>query len=192
VCSSDLLLAGTVWFAHGKTIVAGLAGGYLGVEVAKWVLDVRTKTGDSFVVPVAVSIGIGRWGCFVAGCCFGTACAMPWGVSFPLSPSGEEVLRHPTQIYESIFHVSCAITFFVLWQQRIWPGQLFKIYLIAYLTYRFLTEWIRPEPHMLWGLTAYQWGAIGLLPILLLLLWRDMQATPLEAFDERTPAEPNN
>ena len=27
---------GSAWFSNGKTILTGLAGGYLGVEIAKW------------------------------------------------------------------------------------------------------------------------------------------------------------
>lgn len=167
------LIDGTTWFAHGKTIIAGLLGGYFGVELAKWILEIRTKTGDSFVVPVAVSIGIGRWACFVAGCCFGTACELPWGVAFGTAPDGGAVARHPTQIYESIFHLGCAVVFFVLWRRKMFPGQLFKIYLLTYLTYRFFTEWLRPEPHYALGLTAYQWAALAAVPLFVWLIWRD-------------------
>ncbi|MBA2114934.1 prolipoprotein diacylglyceryl transferase [Bremerella alba] len=169
------LLSGTAWFAHGKTIIAGLLGGYFGVELAKWILDIRTKTGDSYVVPVAVSIGIGRWACFVAGCCFGQACSVPWGVAFPSAPDGGELLRHPAQIYESIFHLACAAVFFVLWKKKMFPGQLFKIYLITYMTYRFFTEWLRPEPTFAFGLTAYQLAALAAIPLFAFLIWRDQK-----------------
>lgn len=167
------LLAGTAWFAHGKTIIAGLLGGYFGVELAKWVLEIRTKTGDSFVVPVAVSIGIGRWACFVAGCCFGTQCDLPWGVAFSTAPDGGLLVRHPTQVYESLFHLSCAAVFLVLWRNMMFPGQLFKFYLIAYMTYRFFTEWLRPEPQFALNLTAYQWATLAAIPLFVWLVWRD-------------------
>ncbi len=167
------LVDGTAWFAHGKTIVAGLLGGYFGVELAKWVLEIRTKTGDSYVVPVAASIGIGRWACYVGGCCFGQACRLPWGTAFPLAPDGGTVLRHPTQIYESIFHLTCAVVFYFLWKKKMFPGQLFKIYLIAYMTYRFFTEWLRPEPVYALGLTAYQWGTLAAIPLFAWLIYRD-------------------
>lgn len=169
------LIDGTAWFAHGKTIIAGLLGGYFGVELAKWVLEIRTKTGDSYVVPVAVSIGIGRWACFVGGCCFGQACNLPWGVAFPSAPDGGSVFRHPTQIYESIFHLSYAVVFFLLWKKKMFPGQLFKIYLLSYMTYRFFTEWIRPEPVIAMGLTAYQLAALAAIPLFVFLIWRDRQ-----------------
>ena len=48
-------LSGGAWFSDGKTIVLGLVGGYLGVEVAKWAMHIEVKTGDSFAAPVATS-----------------------------------------------------------------------------------------------------------------------------------------
>src|SRR5690242_18521693 len=48
------------WLSNGKTILAGLVGGYAGVEFVKWVLGIRTKTGDSFAAPVALSVAVGR------------------------------------------------------------------------------------------------------------------------------------
>lgn len=49
--------SGAACFCNGKTIVFGLVGGYFGVEIAKWALEIRIRIGDSFTVPVA----IGRW-----------------------------------------------------------------------------------------------------------------------------------
>jgi phosphatidylglycerol:prolipoprotein diacylglycerol transferase len=66
------LVSGRAWFENGKTIVFGMVGGYLGVELAKASLGVGVKTGDSFAVPVAAAVAVGRLGCFVGGCCIGT------------------------------------------------------------------------------------------------------------------------
>ena len=57
--SWESFLSGATWFSNGKTILTGLVGGYLGVEIAKWSLEVRTRTGDSFVLPVALAIAVG-------------------------------------------------------------------------------------------------------------------------------------
>ena len=65
------LKSGLVWFSHGKTILFGLVGGYFGVEYAKWCLGIRVKTGDTYAVPVAIGVAIGRIACFFGGCCYG-------------------------------------------------------------------------------------------------------------------------
>lgn len=153
-------LSGWAWFSNGKTILLGLAGGYAGVEIAKWILEIRTRTGDSFACPVAVGIAVGRLGCFVGGCCYGVPTSLPWGVVFP---TVDDIPRHPTQLYEAIFHASCAG---FLWhaQQRGWfPGQRIKLYIMLYSGYRFLSEFLRPEPEFWSGLTAFQWASLILL-----------------------------
>jgi phosphatidylglycerol:prolipoprotein diacylglycerol transferase len=164
------LMTGAAWFANGKTIMLGLAGGYFGVELAKWLLDIRTKTGDSFAVPVAVAIGIGRLACFQAGCCYGTPTELPWGVVFPAVDS---LPRHPTQLYEAVFHLAAAALLYVLWSRRMFPGQLIKLYIIFYMAYRFATEFIRPEARLLGGLTGYQWTAVVMAGLFAWLWWRD-------------------
>lgn len=44
---------------------------------------------DMFAPVLAFSYGIGRLGCFFAGCCYGERCDLPWAVAG----------RHPTQLY---------------------------------------------------------------------------------------------
>lgn len=165
------MLDGTAWLSHGKTIIFGIVGGYFGVELAKKWTRVTHKTGDTFAVPVAVGVAIGRWSCFVAGCCYGKPTSLPWGVVFPTAVHGPAVPRHPTQIYESIFHAAAAIGLFWLYRRGLLRGQLIKLYIMAYLVYRFLTEYLRPELPLLFGLTGYQWSAMVLLP-LFVILWR--------------------
>lgn len=157
----------------GKTILGGLLGGYFGVELAKWALEVRAKTGDGYAVPVAASIAVGRLGCFVAGCCYGTPTALPWGVDF-----GDGVPRHPTQLYEALFHGAMAFALHRLRAQGRFPRQLMKLYILSYLAYRFLTEFIRPEPRLLGPLTGYQGLALLMVP-LFAWLWARDAAQPL-------------
>jgi phosphatidylglycerol:prolipoprotein diacylglycerol transferase len=38
---------------------------------------------DTIVVGIAVSIVVGRFGCFLQGCCFGVPTDLPWAVEFP-------------------------------------------------------------------------------------------------------------
>lgn len=175
------MLSGAAWFSDGKTILFGLVGGYFGVVVAKWSLDIHTHTGDSFAVPVAAGIAIGRWGCFVAGCCYGTPTSLPWGVLFP---AVDNQPRHPTQVYEFVFHAAMVVILYVPWQRRIFPGQLIKLYILAYVAYRFLTEYIRPEARLWGGLTGYQWSCFVLAALFGWLWWRDARAIKQAAAGE--------
>jgi phosphatidylglycerol:prolipoprotein diacylglycerol transferase len=175
-------LSGRAWFTDGKTIVVGLVGGYFGVVVAKWSLHIDTRTGDSFVIPVAAAIAVGRLACFVGGCCYGTPTSLPWGVVFPnvdLQP------RHPTQLYEFAFHsIFAGILIFML-QRGLFRGQLMKLYIIGYLVYRFVTEFIRPEVRLVGGLTGYQWATLVLVVVFAWIWWRDARRLAVEI----TPAQ---
>lgn len=164
---------GTVWFADGKTILGGIAGGYAAVELVKWIANIRTRTGDTFALPVAVAVAIGRIGCFVAGCCYGRVTTMPWGVSFPLAQDESGILRHPTQLYEVAFHVLASLILVVMDRKQWLVGNQLKAYLIAYLIYRFLSEWLRPESPILLNLTIYQLVSVALVGVLVLLWVRD-------------------
>ena len=166
---------GTVWFADGKTILGGIVGGYAAVEFAKWIGDVRTRTGDAFALPVAVAVAIGRLGCFVAGCCYGRVTTMPWGVVFPLARDDVGVVRHPTQLYELAFHSAAAAALLLMDRKGWLVGNQLKAYLIAYMIYRFLSEWLRPESQVLLNLTVYQLVSVLIAAILVMLWVRDSQ-----------------
>lgn len=154
------LKSGRAWLDGGKTIMLGLVGGYFGVELAKWSLGVTAKTGDTFAVPVPAAVAVGRLGCFVGRCCRGAPTRLPWGVDF-----GDGLPRHPTQLYEAAFHASMAMMLARLRRRGAFRGQLIKLYILAYLAYRFLSEFVRPEPALLMGLTGYQWAALALAPV---------------------------
>ncbi|HEV3237741.1 MAG TPA: prolipoprotein diacylglyceryl transferase family protein [Gemmataceae bacterium] len=149
-----------VWSSDGKTITVGLASAYLAVELTKLVLGIHVKTGDGFALPLALAMAVGRLGCFFNGCCFGMETSLPWGVAFPID--NYAIRRHPTQLYESLFHLGMAGILYVLIRRDLLRYQRLKFYLISYCVYRFLTEFIRPEPEWWLGLTFYQWVSIGL------------------------------
>jgi len=164
---------GTGWIADGKTILWALAGGYLGVEVGKWMLDIRIRTGDTFVVAVAVAVGVGRLGCLVYGCCHGTPTDLPWGIRFPIADDGGTIARHPTQIYEAIFHLAFAAIAAWAIGRKWMVGDWMPLYLIGYATYRFFSEFIRAEAPWIAGLTFYQISALPIAGVMLaIVVWR--------------------
>ena len=153
------LVGGTAWLDDGKTIMSGLLGGYLGVQTAEWVMDLKVNLGDSLAVPLAAAIGLGRLACFCGGCCYGVVTTLPWGIDF-----GDGVPRRPTQLYEAFFHLAAAVVLYRLCAQVL-RGRLIRVYLVSYFVYRFASEFIRPEPALWLGLTGYQWAALVLAPV---------------------------
>jgi len=141
----------------GKTIVGGLLGGWIGVELMKKLSGIRSRTGDLFAVPLCIGIAFGRIGCFLAGLSddtYGTPTTLPWGVNF-----GDGIPRHPTQLYEILFLTILGILLY-RWNAR--PhreGIIFRTFLSAYLTWRFLIDFIKPQPQ-LHGMNMIQWACI--------------------------------
>ena len=162
-------LSAAGWFGDGKTITAGLLGGYLAVELTKPALGIHGKTGDTFALPLALALGVGRWGCFFNGCCYGTPTDLPWGVPFRI---GDEWVKcHPTQVYESLFHLTMAGVLLLCVRHDLLRTHQLQMYLICYGVYRFLTEYLRPEPRDLLGLTFYQWIALVMIAAMAVQWW---------------------
>ncbi|NTW53201.1 MAG: prolipoprotein diacylglyceryl transferase [Chlorobaculum sp.] len=140
-----------VWLS-GRTIVGGLLGGKAGALLVKKAYGIREKRGNEIAPAVALGVLIGRFGCFFRGCCYGKPTGWQWGVNF-----GDGVLRHPAQLYEALFMF--AMFLFLSYRQRtpgLRPGELFRLLMICYFTFRFLIEFIRVEPVVLAGLTSFQ------------------------------------
>ncbi|HZV66373.1 MAG TPA: prolipoprotein diacylglyceryl transferase family protein [Telluria sp.] len=151
-----------LWMS-GQSIVGGLLGGLLGVEIAKKLTGARRSTGDQFVLPLVAGTVVGRIGCFLAGLydgTYGNPTDLPWAVDF-----GDGVGRHPTQLYDIAF-VLC-LGALVLKNAPRWrakPGLVFKLYLSGYLLWRLLIDSIKPVPY------AYSGGLSGIQLVCLLAL----------------------
>jgi phosphatidylglycerol:prolipoprotein diacylglycerol transferase len=151
-------------------------GGLIGaLLVAAWYMH-RTHlpllaTADVFAPGIALGHGIGRLGCFSAGCCYGVECHLPWAVTFtdPNSQIPRELLNipiHPTQLYESLAEF---LIFGILFWRISKPhsqGTIISLYLMLYSTARFIVEFFRyHEQGNLFGgpLDTSQWLSLCLL-----------------------------
>ncbi|HET6990872.1 MAG TPA: prolipoprotein diacylglyceryl transferase family protein, partial [Bacteroidia bacterium] len=68
---------------NNKSIVGGLFGGTLGVELTKKILHEKQRSGDLFVFPILLALFIGRIGCFLTALADHTAgrpTNLPWGI----------------------------------------------------------------------------------------------------------------
>ncbi len=145
----------------GKTIVGGLIGGLIGVEMEKRWSGVTRRTGDLFAMPLAAGIAVGRIGCFLAGLpdrTFGTPTSLPWAVDF-----GDGIPRHPTQLYEA---AAMSVAAIVLWRLTRRPhvdGDVFKLFMVWYFALRLAVDAIKPDPAVFLGLTSLQWASVAVL-----------------------------
>lgn len=160
-------------------------GGMVGVLVAG-VIYCRVhrisfwNLADLFCPAVPLGYTFGRMGNFLNGELFGRPTTVPWGMYFPLDPTG--TLRHPSQLYEAFFEG--IVLFLFLWlvrERRPFEGWLLTLYLMGYGCVRFFIEFFRePDPQI--GLIA---GVLSLGQILCLAMialgyflyrWRRAQA----------------
>jgi phosphatidylglycerol---prolipoprotein diacylglyceryl transferase len=107
---------------------------------------------DVFAAPIALGHGIGRLGCFFAGCCYGKPTALDWGVTFsnPLAqkisgtPLG--VALYPTQLYEAgAEFLNFAILVWLGAKRRL-TGQIIGAYFVLYGIERGTIEFFRGDP----------------------------------------------
>lgn len=159
----------------GKSLVGGLFCGWLCVELAKWRLGIKRSTGDLWALALPAGEVVGRIGCLLNGCCFGTAFSGAWSIH------QHDAWRHPAQIYSAL---SAALLFFLLWNLRDKlprEGDLFRLYLLLFGLSRFCIEFYR-EREMAFGqfsLVQLVCLATALLAAQTLLpVYRKLQKTP--------------
>lgn len=145
---------------EGKSIIGALLGGLVGVELAKKAAGIRTSTGDAFVLPLTVGMCIGRIGCFLAGLgdhTYGNPTALPWGVDF-----GDGLPRHPTQLYEIVFLLLQYALIHARRHALHEPGDRFRTFMVGYLAFRLLVEFIKPVFYLYpGGLSGLQWLCVA-------------------------------
>jgi len=105
------------------------------------------KIGDLWAPAAAIGQGIGRIGCFMAGCCYGKPTGMELGVVFKHSHSLAplNVPLHPTQIYASISGFIIFGVLILLYSRKKFQGQVFLWFLILHSTARLAVERFRGD-----------------------------------------------
>lgn len=137
--------------SSGRSITGALIFGFLFAEIAKPIVHYTMPPNDRFAALLPFTIGIGRVGCLMAGCCRGLPCDAWFAMR-----GVDGVPRYPAQLLEIIFQLAIGI-FFVLAIKRKWLfGRLFSFYLVTYGLFRFLTEFIRDTPKSFGMFSGYQ------------------------------------
>ena len=166
-----------LWDSAGFAWYGGLIFGISALLFQGW----RAKIGSLRILDLAapaaaIGYGIGRIGCFLSGDgCYGIATKLPfpWGMSFPNgiepTPLGVRVL--PTPLYEL---AGGLLIGWWLWRRLGKPhaaGAILGYYLVLTGLARFLVEFIRRNPKVLWDLSNAQLASAGSVVAGIALVW---------------------
>ena len=141
-----------------NTLVAGGAfyGGLIAALLfAAWYIRLHHlpfwKVVDVYAPAVSLGLGLGRIGCFAAGCDYGKPTTSAWGVVFT-SPIAHEVSGvplgvplYPTQPIMCL--ASLSIFAILIWRYsgKSRDGEIFVLYLALYAVARFFIEFLRGD-----------------------------------------------
>ena len=108
----------------------------------------------SLMVPgIVIAHGLGRLGCFFAGCCYGGVTESIFGVSFPAGshaahqypggPNGGSLPLLPTQLFEAVFELVLFVVMIATYKKT--RKYNIEIYCITYGVFRFVMEFLRGD-----------------------------------------------
>lgn len=143
-----LVRTGGIWYVGFLTGVLYFAWRGRSLGMKTW------QVLDHAAPAVALGHAIGRLGCFLAGCCWGRACDLPWAVTFTSERAHREtgvplgVPLHPSQLYEVVAEGTMAaiLVALILRQRYRFHGLPGTIYLMGYAVIRLLLETLRDDP----------------------------------------------
>ena len=143
-----------VQLVNAKTIMGGLFGGLLGVEITKKIIGEKHSSGDLFTFPIILGLFIGRIGCFLSG-----TNEFTYGkeTSFFMAMNlGDNKLRHPTSLYELLFLTLLFIFLKNYAQKNKESGTVFKFFMVSYFGFRFMIEFLKPNVFYILGISTIQ------------------------------------
>jgi phosphatidylglycerol:prolipoprotein diacylglycerol transferase len=132
------LRGGDAALPGGLVSMGGIAGLACGIGLCAWLLRARAvELLDVFAPAALLALGIGRLGCFLAGCCHGAPTTLPWGIVVPAAGS---LPRHPLQLYAAA--VDLVLVCWLVRAPRS-PGSVSRRACVGFGVARFVLEWLR-------------------------------------------------
>ena len=145
----------------GIVLYGSIIGGSIAFFIYRMIRPFPLRPFLDVIAPaLALGIAVGRFGCFLNGCCFGDVCSLPWSVSFPKPspPWGAHQLSHliasdalwslpvhPTQIYSVIDGLLLMTLLLAYFPLRKRDGQVMAFLMMAYPITRILIEYLRSD-----------------------------------------------
>ena len=139
-------------FLSGGVFYGGLIAGVL---FAVWYIRLHHlpfwKVVDVYSPAISLGLGVGRIGCFAAGCCYGKPTTSAWGVVFR-DPFSHEISGvplgiplYPTQPIMSLTSLSISAILMWRYSRKSRDGEIFVLYLALYAVARFFIEFLRGD-----------------------------------------------
>lgn len=152
-----------LWDPAGFAWYGGLIFGISALMFQGWWAKIgMLKTLDLAAPAAAIGYGIGRIGCFLSGDgCYGIPTTLPWGMSFPngIEPTLQRV--HPTPLYELAAGLVIGLWLWRRGGKAHGTGAIVGQYLMLSGIARFLVEFVRRNPKIIWGLSNAQLASLG-------------------------------
>ena len=162
-------------FGEGLSIYGAVLGAALGIWIYSRISKFNYGYYTDMLAPgIILSQAIGRVGCTLNACCYGTACDLPWAITYTAQAHNQVIGPvHPTQIYEIIYNL-IIFGVLLLLRKRFRPdGSLFMIYLTFYAVWRLAIGFVREGRELLFGLHEAQLISIVVLAVTItLMVWR--------------------
>lgn len=164
------LYADYFWLGGGFVFYGGLIFGLIFYLIySLWLKKFNFQKSYLLVPGLIFGHAIGRVGCFLTGCCYGSQCDLPWAVKM----DGE--YRHPVQLYEAIA-LFCLGYLTLKWIKRKKTNlYIITSYLLVYSTVRFIIEFFRGDEirGVFWlSLSTSQLISLGLFIVALIVKYK--------------------
>lgn len=124
--------------------IFGLAGALVFIKKRNLPLG---KTADVIAPALALGHGIGRTGCFFAGCCYGKPTSLPIGIVFknPDALAPLNISLHPVQLYSVVSNIFLFGVLMFFYKKKKNDGDVFLLYLFLYGILRMIIEYFRGD-----------------------------------------------
>lgn len=126
------LLGGLIFSILGFTITFFIYKRKYQLSIEKYV--------SASLEAIFLAFAIGKFNCFLNGCCYGIGTKLPWGIR----RYEEDIPRHPVQIYETIAMLFIFALLRILRDKISW-SQKISLSIFLYIIFRMILELFRVE-----------------------------------------------
>lgn len=113
----------------------------------KWRKMPVLQTFDVFAPTIGIGLIFTRIGCFLNGCCYGTPCSLPWGVTFPEGSipyyTFGSIPLHPAQLYSSLYGLLLFVVLHYRLKRKRFDGEVLGLLFMIEAFFRYAIEFVR-------------------------------------------------